>query len=76
MNMLADKDRREEAESPTFPWTHKNTGIPSNKRHPFRVGRQVPRNVYWGDEPMFMAATPELAAELVRLLNLGLDELK
>lgn len=38
----------------------------------FRVGRRVPRNVYRGDEPVFMAATEEEAAELVALLNAGL----
>lgn len=38
---------------------------------PFRVGRRVPRNVYWGNEPVFMAATEKLARELVELLNKG-----
>jgi hypothetical protein len=35
----------------------------------FRVGRRVPRNVYEGDRPLFMAATAEEAARLVGLLN-------
>lgn len=37
----------------------------------FRVGRRVPRNVYRGDTPMFMAATEAEAAEMVVLLNAG-----
>ena len=37
----------------------------------YRVGRRVPRNVYQGDEPLFMAATSEQAAELVAVLNVG-----
>jgi hypothetical protein len=35
----------------------------------WRVGRRVPRNLYRGDEPIAMLATPELAAEMVALLN-------
>jgi hypothetical protein len=35
----------------------------------YRVGHKVPRHVYRGDEPLFTAATPELAHELVRTLN-------
>lgn len=38
----------------------------------FRIGRKVPRNVYRGDLPLFMAATDEDAASLVELLNAGL----
>lgn len=38
---------------------------------PFRVGRNVHRNVYWGNELVFMAATDERARELVALLNKG-----
>jgi hypothetical protein len=37
----------------------------------FRTGRRVPRNVYRGDEPVFMAATDHQARELVALLNAG-----
>lgn len=37
----------------------------------FRQGRKVPRNVYHGDEPLFMAATDDLASELVQVLNAG-----
>lgn len=37
-----------------------------------RVGRRVPRNVYLGDEPLFVAATPELAAAVVGRLNAAL----
>lgn len=42
----------------------------------FRQGRRVARNVYHGDEPLFMAATDELAAELVLLLNAGAAALR
>jgi hypothetical protein len=42
----------------------------------FRQGRRVPRNVYYGDEPLFMAATDELAAELVLILNAGAASLR
>jgi len=35
----------------------------------FRQGKRVPRNVYDGDEPIFVAVTAERAAEYVRLLN-------
>jgi len=37
----------------------------------FRVGRRVPRNIYWGEEPMCMMATEALARQLVELLNKG-----
>lgn len=42
----------------------------------FRQGRRVARNVYHGDEPLFMAATDELAAELVLILNAGAATLR
>lgn len=35
----------------------------------WRVGRKVPRNLYRGDEPIAMLATPELASELAEKLN-------
>ena len=37
----------------------------------WRVGRKVARNLYRGDEPVAMLATPELAAEMAKLLNEG-----
>ncbi len=41
----------------------------SDARCPWRVGRKVPRNLYRGDEPIAMLATPETAAAMVALLN-------
>lgn len=38
----------------------------------FRTGTKVKLNVYDGDRPIFQAHSEESAAELVRLLNLGL----
>lgn len=38
-------------------------------RAPWRVGRKVPRNLYRGDEPIAMLATPATAAAMVALLN-------
>jgi hypothetical protein len=39
----------------------------------FRTGTKVKLNVYDGDRPIFQAHSEESAAELVRLLNLGVD---
>lgn len=57
-------------------WLKKNQpeteGWPGEERPlPFRVGRRVPMNVYWGNEPVFTVATEELARMLVELLNKG-----
>lgn len=38
---------------------------------PARVGRRVPRNVYWRGDPLFVAASEALAAEVVEALNAG-----
>jgi hypothetical protein len=35
----------------------------------WRVGRSIRRNIYRGDEPIAMVATPELAAEIVVGMN-------
>ncbi len=35
----------------------------------WRVGQQIPRNLYRDDEPIAMLATEELAAELAAKLN-------
>jgi hypothetical protein len=40
----------------------------------WRVGRQVPLNVYRDNAPMFQCHTPEQAAEVVELLNRGETE--
>lgn len=37
----------------------------------FRVGRKVDRNVYFGEQPLFVAASPDQAAEIVGYLNAG-----
>ncbi|MDX6805208.1 hypothetical protein [Terrihabitans rhizophilus] len=37
----------------------------------FRQGRTAPRNVYDGDEPVFVASSTKKAAEYVALLNAG-----
>lgn len=37
----------------------------------WRTGRQVPQNIYEGDEIRLQAHTPEQAERIVRLLNLG-----
>lgn len=64
------EEHGESAEPPAAPAP---TAVTAGQPGVFRVGRHVPRNVYRGDEPVFMAATANQARELVALLNAGVD---
>lgn len=40
---------------------------------PWRIGGKIPLNVYENDKPRFQCHTPEEAARIVAILNLGED---